>query len=335
MGRRAQGALGLPSAPMQIKAADDKQPQIDAQTSLLSRPDVDAPTRKRIDEEIRNTRAGAKAEKDAAYEIEFHFGESRRTITLHDLRIECEGRVAQIDHLIISPFLHFWVCESKSVAGGISVNERGEWSTFFGSHARGIASPLEQNKKHVMVLDDVFSTGAVELPTRLRFQIKPTYHSVVLVSNSGRISRPKGRAAAGIENLDNVIKVDQLNALVDRTINAMKTTEVVKLVGPSKLAEFGRHLAALHRPVAVDWPSRFGLPPREHRLAPIVSLVSLEEPGRAVAEGGVHCSSCGKTLTAAEENYCVEYSARFAGKALCYKCQRAGRMGARESTPAS
>jgi hypothetical protein len=33
---------------MQIKAADDKQPDLDALTALLERPDVDAPTRRRM-----------------------------------------------------------------------------------------------------------------------------------------------------------------------------------------------------------------------------------------------------------------------------------------------
>lgn len=55
---------------MQIKAADDKQPQIDALQALLARPDVDAHTRHRIEQEIRAIRAGAAGERDAAYEIE-------------------------------------------------------------------------------------------------------------------------------------------------------------------------------------------------------------------------------------------------------------------------
>ena len=39
---------------MEIKPAADKQPEIDLLTALLGRPDVDEPTRRRIDQEIRN-----------------------------------------------------------------------------------------------------------------------------------------------------------------------------------------------------------------------------------------------------------------------------------------
>jgi len=44
---------------MQIKAADDKQPQIDALSALLARPDVGPATRRQIETEIRRIRAGA------------------------------------------------------------------------------------------------------------------------------------------------------------------------------------------------------------------------------------------------------------------------------------
>ena len=44
---------------------------------------------------------------------------------IHDLRIECEGRVAQIDHLLIGRFLDIWVCETKNFSEGIAINEQG------------------------------------------------------------------------------------------------------------------------------------------------------------------------------------------------------------------
>jgi hypothetical protein len=72
---------------------------------------------------------GTKAEQGVAYEIEFHHGASPDVMTIHDLRIECDGRVAQIDHLIIHRFLDVRVCKSKFFSGGVEINESGEWST--------------------------------------------------------------------------------------------------------------------------------------------------------------------------------------------------------------
>ena len=83
---------------MLIKSADDKQPEIEALTALLERKDVDPATRQRIETEIRRVRAGVTGERDAAYEIEFHLGPRPNWMTIHDLRLEVDGRVAQIDH---------------------------------------------------------------------------------------------------------------------------------------------------------------------------------------------------------------------------------------------
>src|SRR5467141_4105900 len=129
---------------MQIKPADDPQPLIDALTRLLSRPDVGLQKRKRIEQEMRQIKAGAKAEKDAAYEMEFYLSDFPDGITIHDLRIDYGGRVAQIDHVIIDRFLEVWICESKSFKEGVVINEHGEWSSFHQGRPRGIRSPIEQ-----------------------------------------------------------------------------------------------------------------------------------------------------------------------------------------------
>ena len=62
---------------MQIKAADDKQPSIDALNALLARRDVDTATRARIEDKLREVRAGMIGERDAAYQIEFDHGPSK------------------------------------------------------------------------------------------------------------------------------------------------------------------------------------------------------------------------------------------------------------------
>lgn len=112
---------------MQFKAAEGRRLDVDALQGLLARPDVQAVTRKRIDAEIRQIKAGEKAERAAAYDIEFYFGRSENWATIHDLRVELDGLVAQIDHLIINRLAEVWVCESKGFAEGVSVDDHGEW----------------------------------------------------------------------------------------------------------------------------------------------------------------------------------------------------------------
>ena len=106
---------------MQIKAADDIRPDIDALRALLHRPDVGARAWNDIELEIRTMEAGAEGERDAAYEIEFYSGRTRNHATIHGLRLEINGRTAQIDHLIINRLLDIWLCESKHFTEGVEI----------------------------------------------------------------------------------------------------------------------------------------------------------------------------------------------------------------------
>lgn len=153
---------------MQIKAAGDRQSDILALERQLERPELAAATRRRIDEQIRNIRAGEKGERDAAYEIELWFGRSPNWATIHDLRIEVGELAAQIDHLIINRLAEIWVCESKSFAEGVSVNEHGEWTGWWNGRPDGMPSPIEQNRRHVELLSRAFDDGLVKAPPPVR-----------------------------------------------------------------------------------------------------------------------------------------------------------------------
>jgi hypothetical protein len=301
---------------MLIKAADDRQPQIASLDALRARPGVDASTRERIDREIRQIRAGAAGERDAAYEIEFLLGDSRNRMTIHDLRLEVGARVAQIDHLIINRLLDIWVLESKHFGEGVAVNEHGEWVAFYGRRPYGIASPVEQNRRHMAVLEDAFAKGLVPLPKRFGITIRPKLLSLVLVSNGARISRPKGRAAERVEGLETVIKVDQLRATIDRAYDERSLTALRKVVSSETVENVARRLAALHIPASVDWAARFGLPPATGPAAPRVQPTS-SGSNRPV------CATCGHGVSDAVIAYCASHPERFGGLVYCMTCQKA------------
>ncbi len=177
-------------------------------------------------------------------------------MTLHDLRLECECRVAQIDHLLINRFLEIYVCESKRFAEGIAVNEQGEFAAFHGGKAYGIPSPVEQNKRHMAVLESVFKSGQVALPKRFGITLSPTLNGLVLVSKNARIGRPKTK----IEGIDSIIKNDQLKTRIDKEYDSNNNPLLaVRLIGHDTLEDSGRRLAAAHKPASFDWPARFGL----------------------------------------------------------------------------
>ncbi|BBE50682.1 hypothetical protein OYT1_ch1122 [Ferriphaselus amnicola] len=130
---------------MLIKKPDDKTRDMEFLKGLAARPDVSADVRKNIEQEIRYMQSGMRGEAEAAYEMDFHFGASKNWMLIHDLRIECEGRVAQIDHLMLNRFMEIYVCESKRFSEGVGINEHGEFSAFYGGKPYGVPSPLEQS----------------------------------------------------------------------------------------------------------------------------------------------------------------------------------------------
>lgn len=254
---------------MIIKSFQDRGSDIEALASLAARPDCPPRTRNDIEVEQRKIRAGQKGEKDAAYSIDFFLGLRDEWAVIHDLRLEWQGRVAQIDHLLINRMLDVWVCESKHFSEGVSINEHGEFTSFFNNRPRGIESPIEQNHRHVKVLESVLGSSILPLPTRLGMTIRPNIRSVVLVSAQARISRPK-QAFPGVET---VIKADQLRSTINRAMDAMGVAgtflAATKIIGVDTLRELADGLARLHRPQRFDWHARFGMPTEARTLEPV------------------------------------------------------------------
>jgi hypothetical protein len=323
---------------MQIKAADDKGRDIQELQMLLGRLDLRPATRNQIEQEIRNIRAGFAAEQEAAYQIEFHVSRNTRIMTIHDLRIEFKDRVAQIDHLVITSLLDIWLCESKHFAEGVAINEYGEWSAYYGRKLTGIPSPIEQNKRHAIVLNDVLGSGIVDLPRRLGIARRPAIKTVVLVSKDARIKRPVSAPAAHVEGLESVIKCDQFISVMDQAIEKKSARDFMfGLAWLGTIESFARQLAALHKPVRLDWVRKFEIPRvmeptlNERENPPRLRVAALSQATdmrRSVAaeSSKVVCDSCGRSASPKEVSYCRTNEARFRGRVLCYDCQRGARQ---------
>jgi hypothetical protein len=305
---------------MLIKQADDRTSDIETLKSLLNHPAATADIKRKIEQEIRNISAGAKGEQDAAYEINFHYGESSKNwAVIHDLRLEHEGRVAQIDHLLINRFLDAWVCESKRFSEGIAINEQGECAMFWQGKPTGIGSPHEQNAKHCAVLKALCDSGAVELPKRLGFSIKPSFNGLVVVSKNARITRPKAKGWWD----DGIVKADQVKAKIDKAFDSDNNPLVMaKLVSAETVESVARSLASLHVPASFDWHARFGLP--KEMVKPVAAKPAAEPPAAAAEpkKQGRSCHSCGSPVEDKVVTFCVRFNkARFGGNVYCMECQ--------------
>lgn len=238
---------------MIIKHADSKDQQLELLESLKGSVPLDI--KKRIEQEVRILKAGIKGEKDSAYLIDFHFNETKNWTVIHDLRLEINGRVAQIDHCLINRMLQCYVLETKHFQSGIKITDEGEFLRWNDFHKRfeGIPSPLAQNERHIAVLKDAFSQ--INMPKRMGISMKPSFHSLVLVAPTARIDRPNKF------DTSQVIKAD---VLYDRLMKddlgiAGSLGAVAKIVSQETILDIGQQLVALHTPLNPNWKAKFGL----------------------------------------------------------------------------
>ena len=309
---------------MIIKQADDKQSDLSILKNLLTHPNVDETKRKRIEQEVRNIQAGIRGEDESTYEMKVHFGESKNWMVIHDLRIKHGDVVAQIDHLIINRWLEMWVCESKHFSEGIEINEHGEFSAFFDKNSYGVASPIEQNNKHILILKRLFDSKTVKLPKRLWFiTIKPNLKSLVLVSKNAKINRPKRK----VDNLDCIIKNDHLFKTIDKALDNSNSLVLFKVVSQKTLEALAREIVKLHKPIKYNLEARFGLssfaPVAQVQKQPISQItqpISAGEELKKSSQERNYCS-CGEKVTKYDETVCNSRKATFEGKVYCKKCQ--------------
>lgn len=333
---------------MLLKEADDRAQDLEILNDLLKHPGTPDKTKKLIEREIANIRSGVKGEKEAAYEIDAAF-RTRNWFVIHDLRIEHDGLVAQIDHLLIDRFLNIYLCESKRFGEGVAVNDQGEFSAFFNSRPYGIPSPIEQNRRHISVLERLFATDAIEWPRRLGFKIKPDMRSYVLVSKNARISRPRN---AKIDGLDAVVKTDQFVSKLLKDGESDSPLSMMKVVSQDTLEALARQIMALHRPITFKWAEKFGLtaegtkkemaienpteiPIEEVRTAETTedktavlqateeetTKTKAAETPEANQKKKLQCSQCEAAVSFAVAKFCWN-NRKFGGKVLCMSCQK-------------
>ncbi|WP_305824636.1 nuclease-related domain-containing protein [Massilia brevitalea] len=204
-----------------------------------------------IERELRIMRAGVKGERESAYLIDFHLKDSTRTAVVHDLRLVLDdGRVAQIDHLLIHRTRRIYILETKHFAHGVKITEQGEflrWNDWKKTY-EGMSSPLAQNERHALVLRKVLeSIGLGESPIE----------TLVLVAPEARIDRPRKF------DTSQVVKADQFMERLHKSLEGapMLTalSGLLKNTVSDSIGDIAKKLVALHRPSTSDYMARFGV----------------------------------------------------------------------------
>lgn len=307
---------------MIIKQKDSLEQAIQQLETIIRYPGLSHNILDRVRVELRTLKAGMTGETNAAYFINFDFAERKSWAIIHDLRIEHGGLVAQIDHLLISRFLEFYVLESKSYSSGIKITDRGEFLTEYNGKYIAIESPIEQNRRHTIVLENLLRKSSL-LPTRLGVTLQPTMLAYVLVSPKSMVRRPSSRRF----NTDMVIKADELLRKIESEDDKAKTLEVagllVKMVSSETLMQMAHKLVALHKPADINYYEKYGLDANALAKASIIQTPSAQRDSNGQTSASKYfCFNCRKSIRKKVADFCFQNKKRFGGKAYCFDCQK-------------
>lgn len=319
---------------MIIKAIDGHAKDMATLKNILTIKGLTPTQKNQIETELSNIQKGEQAEKKAAYELDFFFKDHHFYVIIHDLRIEHEGRVAQIDHLIISRFFEFYVLESKYLSDEIIINNTGEFSAKYNNKIIGVSSPVVQNVRHINVLKALLKSKKIKLPTRLGFRAKPSFTNIITFSNNVKITRPK---TGSVEWIDQVMKVENFVDFINKEAEKISIKDflyITQVLSKDGLVKFAQDLAEQHKPLQMDWYARFGIekplpkpePGQRQRQRSQSSKSQVVETGpkptsKKKIKKKFFCDDCTIEISYVVARFCWFNKKRFNEKIYCRSCQ--------------
>ncbi len=165
-----------------------------------------------VDRDERDLRrlSGRKAERQMAHYLDRHFREHKKLHVLHDVRIEHDGEVAQMDHVIVHRF-GIAIVESKSVSTSVRINASDEWERQWGGRWRGMPDPILQGDRQGLVLKRLLVSRQDELLDKLLGVFQGTFWAMAqdvfaAISDDGTIQRAKRGQAPRVMKADVIPK---------------------------------------------------------------------------------------------------------------------------------
>ncbi|MGL4572043.1 MAG: NERD domain-containing protein [Clostridium sp.] len=205
--------------------------------------------RKNIDRDIAMLKYGIDGEKNTDYELKNSF---IPMLILHDIRLEREDYVAQMDYILITKYF-IMILETKKLSGDISINESGEFVRSFKSKfgkvykREGIYSPVTQNERHIKILKKILKDNKV-------CKNIPIYSAVVMANPKSIIN--KGKAPKDVK--DQIVKYDQLGKFIKNKLDVDKKNNS-GIVVDKKMYGVAEFLKNNNKEIIFDYMKKYSL----------------------------------------------------------------------------
>lgn len=294
---------------MIIKNKDNNQDSIDYLSDLLERDFTDE-KKSLVEREIKNLYAGSADEETAAYFLNFEFKQSKNWILIHDLRLEHNGDVAQIDHLLIGRALDMFVIDSKNYTYDVSISDNGDFSYFYNNLPYPMSSPIEQNKRLIKIIDSFLIDNKL-LPKRLGMTLNPNHKNIVLLSPKTELTKP----VKGIFDCSAVMKTEKFLGRftddLDRDDALEDISSLAKVISQDSLKRFAEKIVLHHKPVVTNYVEIFGLD----------SIINTAEDILDESSDLPLCPVCGKAMVKREAKKGKSVGKVFFGCSQFPKCR--------------
>ena len=183
--------------------------------------------------------AGRKAEERMAFYLRRFFGVSADVDVLNYLRIDLNGEVAQMDHLVLHPF-GLLIVESKSVSDGVQITDDGQWMRWFNRKPSGMAPPITQAQLQGRLLKELLEKKVKQKGffDQIRLDV------LVAISDGGTITWPKSGALPEVCKADQV--PDRINNRIEQFRKLRKEPDILTSEHRRVIADF---LLKTHKPL--------------------------------------------------------------------------------------
>jgi hypothetical protein len=267
--------------------------------------------RDRVSKEYDNLIKGEQGEKNTAYYLNFDLKNNKNWMVIHDLRIEHDGEVAQIDHLLIGRLLDMYVLETKTFGDKLQMHEDGSFVAIYGNKTFSIPSPVEQNNRHIRLLRLAIKKAKI-LPTRLGIHIPASYKNFVLLDPKTQFVRPSKTDSSMVLKSDQFLA--QMQNETDTTNPASALIQMTKVISPRSLLQFAKSVTALHCKGSINYKEHFDISGDDLEIKAVAQTKEITK--------GYFCAQCKSTISPNVAKFCFDWKQRFGGKAYCMSCQK-------------
>ena len=228
-----------------------------------------------IAREITLASYGEVGEKNIAFELK---NAGMPMVIIHDLRLEFADLSAQIDYVVVTRKLVFFI-ECKNLYGNIEIDNQGNFVKSYAWNGRtvkeGIYSPITQNQRHLEVYRQLRLAQITNPIKRLGFQnnFYDFHKSIVVLANPKTVLNAK---YAKKDVKERVIRADQLINYIKEQNKKSK-----ELATSEKAMEaWGERILALHQPLTSDYAQKY-----ETILASLAAAPAPTKPAGAAVTG--------------------------------------------------